>query len=69
MNAESVARLVRAVIAVDNDCRFVAEPADPRADCEQANSSRRIEAEVLVQVVVVESGDRRLEDVCGRGRA
>jgi len=57
------------VVTVDDDGGLVPEPADLRPGSNQPGTSGGVEAEVLVQVVVVKPGDRRLEDVGGRGGA
>lgn len=57
------------VVTVDDYGRLVPEPDDLRPDNKQPGTSGGVEAEVFVQVVVVKPGDRRLEDVGGRGGA
>jgi hypothetical protein len=54
-----------AVISVHDDRALVGEPSDPRASHNQAGTTSRIETEMLVEIVVVETHNRWLEDVAG----
>jgi hypothetical protein len=56
------------VVTSDHDCGLVLESFDAGAYCEQASRAHCGQAEVFVQVVVVETLDGGLQDVrCRRG--
>jgi hypothetical protein len=57
------------VVALDDDRSLGAEGLHPAAHDEQPEATAGIEAEVLVEVVARQAGDRRLEDPVGGERA
>jgi hypothetical protein len=67
MHANDRAAHRPAVVTIHDDGGLVAEVGDPRARGDEPRPAGRIEAEVLIQIVIVEAGNRRLEDV-RRGR-
>jgi hypothetical protein len=56
-----------AIVALDGDRALAVESSDARARSDEAGAPGRAEADVLVQVVIVEAGDGGLEDMTGRG--
>ena len=60
---------VPAVVPLDRDGTFLAEAHDERLRDGQAGPVGGGQAQMFVEIVVVEAGDGRLEDVGGRRRA
>jgi len=52
------------VVAVDDYRSLVSEALHLGSDGKQSDTSGGVEAEVLVQVVIIKTGDRWFEDVC-----
>ena len=69
MDSDDLTPHLPPVVTDDHYGGLVPEPADLRPGSNQPGTSGSVETEVLVQVVVVKRGDRRLEDVGGRGGA
>lgn len=51
------------VISLDDDHRLIFKRVDPGTRDEEPQPMGRLETQVLVQIMVIESGDGRLEDV------
>jgi hypothetical protein len=65
VDAHKVVVKQAAIVALDNDRALAIESSDVRACGDEARVSGRVEADVLVQVVIIEADDSRLEDVTG----
>ena len=66
--ARSAFRRPRSVIAGDHDRGLVGELPDRGARRDQPSAPCRVQTQMLVEVVIVQPGDRGLEDVGGRDR-
>jgi hypothetical protein len=68
MHSNERAVNIQAVVAVDDDGRFLSEARDVRADGNESGTPGSVEAKVLIEVVVIEGSDCRLENMrSGRG--